>query len=299
MGMRECSRRLTRASGDCASSNVFKGVPVDWGPTFEHCGIGTTLARTGPNSLRFQAPAHLAIVMLSPQPVRELALSSDRSLRFLAPAGSIEIVPAATDLFASWSAPKTNLLTAIDPTVLSELAGSEFDRVDYELHPPRVGLVDGKARMICEMIGGELESQEANALYLDSLHIIFTMHLLRNYSSIEKTSTPIHQGGLTAKAWRNVNDYIHTNLQSDLSISELARIANLSQSHFIRAFRKTVGQPPHRYVLECRLKSAENLIMTTAKSLSEIARQVGFSSHSHLTTSMRRYRNVTPSELRR
>ncbi|MFC5386816.1 helix-turn-helix domain-containing protein [Aquamicrobium segne] len=241
----------------------------------------------------------MAIVMLSPQPVRELAVSSDRSLRFLAPAGSIEIVPAATDLFASWRAPKTNLLTAIDPTVLSELAGSEFDRVDYELHPPRVGLVDEKARMISEMIGWELESQEANALYLDSLHIVFAMHLLRNYSSIEQTSALIHQGGLTANAWRNVNDYIHANLQSDLSISELARIANLSQSHFLRAFRKTVGQSPHRYVLECRLKSAEQLIVTTTKSLSEIARQVGFSSHSHLSSSMRRYRNLTPSELRR
>src|SRR5690606_15488520 len=116
--MRECSRQGTRASGDCDSSNLFKGVPVDWGPTFEHRGIGTTLTRTGPNSLRFQAPAHLAIVMLSPQPVRKLALNSDRSLCFLAPAGSIEIVPAATDLFASWSVPKTNLLTSIDPTVL-------------------------------------------------------------------------------------------------------------------------------------------------------------------------------------
>src|SRR5690606_708365 len=117
------------------------------------------------------------------------------------------------DVFASWSAPKTNLLTAIHPTVLSELAGSEFDRVEYELHPPRAGLVDEKARMISELIGCELESQDSNDLYLDSLHIVFAMHLLRNYSSIEQTSALIHRGGLTANAWRNVNDYIHTNLQ--------------------------------------------------------------------------------------
>jgi len=237
--------------------------------------------------------------MLSPQPVRKLALNSDRSLCFLAPAGSIEIVPAATDLFASWSVPKTNLLTSIDPTVLSELAGSEFDRVDYELHPPHAGLVDKKARMISEMIGWELESQEVNALYLDSLHIVFAMHLLRNYSSIKQTSTLVHRGGLTTYAWSNVNDYIHANLQSDLSISELARIAKLSQSHFLRAFRRTVGLSPHRYVLDCRLKLAKHLIITTNLPLSDIALRVGFSSHSHLTSSMRRYCNITPSELRR
>lgn len=297
--MWECSRQRIHASRKCSAASVFKGIPIDWGPTFEHRGIGTTLAHTGPNAIRFRAPAHLALVMLSPQPNREMALSSDRSLRFLAPAGSLEIIPVTTDLFASWSAPKISSLTAIDPIVLSNLAESEFNRVDFELHPPRAGLVDEKARMLAEMIGHEIDSQEANILCIDSLHIVFSMHLLRNYSSIERTSALVHRGGLTANAWRNVDDYIHAHLQSGLSISELAGIANLSQSHFLRAFRKTVGQSPHRYVLECRLHLAEQMIVTTTKSLSEIARQVGFSSHSHLATSMRRYRNVTPSELRR
>lgn len=297
--MRKHSRERRCASGDCSAAGLLKEIPSDWGPKFENRGIATALTHTGPNSIRYQAPAHLAIVMLTPQPFREVAVSSDRLVRFLAPAGSVEIIPVATDIFASWGAPKKSLLTAIDPDVLSNLAGSEFDRVDYDLHPPPAGLVDEKAKMLAEMIGSEIAAKEANTLYLDSLHIVFSMHLLRKYSSIERPPALVHRGGLTANAWRNVNDYIRANLQSNLSISELAGIANLSQSHFLRAFRKTAGQSPHRYVLECRLSLAEQMIVTTTKSLSEIARQVGFSSHSHLATSMRRYRDVTPSELRR
>lgn len=297
--MEDDSRRRMHDSGGFSDASLLKDIPSDWGPTFENRGIGNALTRTGPNAIKYQAPAHLALVMLTPQPVREMALSSDRARRFLAPAGSIEIIPAATDVFASWSAPKTSLLTAINPTALSDLAGSEFDRVDYELHPPRAGLVDEKARTLAEMIGCEIASQGINTLYLDSLNIVFSMHLLCSYSSIQRTPTLVHRGGLTAKAWRDVNDYIHAHLQSDLSIAQLARIANLSQSHFLRAFRKTVGQPPHRYVLECRLHFAEGLIVTTNKSLSEIALRVGFSSHSHLATNMRRYRDIAPSELRR
>lgn len=297
--MWKCSQQPNRVSEDYASSNLFEGIPINWGPTFEHCGIGTALSRTSPNSLRFKAPAHLAIIMLSPQPIRELSLNSDRSLRFLAPAGSIEIIPATTELFASWSAPKTSLLTAIHPNVISELAASEFDRVDYELHSPRPGLVDEKAKLIAEMIGSEVVSPVTNTLYLESLHIILAMHLIRNYSSIEQASSLVHRGGLTTYAWRNVNDYIQANLQSNLSVLELAKIAKLSQSHFLRAFRRTVGLSPHRYLVECRLKLAQHLIITTNLSLSDIALRVGFSSHSHLTSSMRRYHNIMPSELRR
>lgn len=281
-----------------ATASPLKNIPSDWGPTYENRGLGAALTRTGSNTIKFHTPAHLAIVMLTPQPIREIALNKGRIRRFLAPVGSIDIIPASTDLFSSWSVPKTSLTMAINPDALSEIAGGEFDQVNYELHPPRAGLVDEKAKILAEMICCEIDSKTPNKLYLDSLNFAFSMHILRKYSSIERTSTFFHRGGLTTKAWRDVNEYIHEHLQSDLSIAQLARVAHLSQSHFLRAFRKTVGQSPHRYVLECRLHLAEQLIVTTNKSLSEIARHVGFSSHSHLAASMRRYRDTAPSELR-
>ena len=279
---------------------LLKDIPADWGPKFKGQSGSAALSRIGPNSIEYEVRSHMALVMLTPQAGREFACNSDRRLRFRAPAGSLEIFPANTDICASWNEPKKSVLVAFEPSTLAEMAGLDFDRVDFELHPPRAGLVDERAKMFAEMISSEMETGKgANSIYLDALFTVFSMHLLRNYSSAESSPPPAHRGGLAARAWRNVIDYIHAHLQDELPISELARVAGLSTSHFLRAFRQTAGQPPHRYIVDLRLRLAKQLIETTTKPLPEIAQLTGFSSHSHLSSSMRRHWATKPSEMRR
>jgi len=281
-------------------NNLLKDVPVGWGPRFEFGNAAVTYTRVDPNVIEFEAPAHMALVMFSPQPGREVALGTDRRSTFLAPAGSVEIIPASAELFARWTTPKENLLVALEPCRLARLAQSEFDRANLDLQPPREGYIDRKALFIAEMIRDELVSDLiANPIYLDSLVTIFSIHLLRNYSSSVGWPTTVHRGGLSARSWREVSDYIDANLKGDLCIETLAAVTQLSPSHFLRAFRQTVGQPPHRYILERRLSLGEKLVVSTDMSLADIAVSCGFSSHSHFSSAMRRWRNMRPSELRR
>jgi len=281
-------------------SDLLKSIPVDWGPRFECGSAAATFTRVDPDTIEFEAPAHMALVMFTPQPGRVTALQSDRRANFLAPAGTLEIVPATAEFYASWTTPKENLLVALQPRRLKALAQEEFGRKSFELRPPRTGFIDRKALMIADMIRDELTSPEpANPVYLDSLLTVFSTHLLRHYSSAAKQPAPPHRGGLSTRSWRDVSDFIDANLMSDLRIETLARVAELSPSHFLRAFRQTVGQPPHRYILELRIKKAEQLILLTDRSLVEIAAACGFSSHSHLSSTMKRLRHTSPSELRR
>nr|WP_274709225.1 helix-turn-helix domain-containing protein [Nitratireductor luteus] len=134
---------------------------------------------------------------------------------------------------------------------------------------------------------------------MDSLLTVFSTYLLRNYSTLQDCPAAPHRGGLPPKAWRDVRDYIRTNIGERLSIEQLALLAGLSPSHFIRAFKQTSGQSPHQYILTTRLELAERLVITTDLSLSQIAGITGFASHSHLTASMRRHKFTTPSTLRR
>lgn len=281
-------------------SDLLKNVPSHWGPRFECGSAAATFTRVDPNTIEFEAPAHMALVMFTPQPGRVIALHSDRRTNFLAPAGTLEIVPATADFHASWSTPKENLLVALQPRRLKALAQAEFGRTGFELQPPRSGFIDRKALVIAEMIRDELASQEtANPVYLDSMLTVFSIHLLRHYSSAAGQPAPPRRGGLSARSWRDVSDFIDANLMSDLRIETLSKEAKLSPSHFLRAFRQTVGQSPHRYVLELRTRKAEQLILSTEHSLGEIAAACGFSSHSHLSSTMRRLRQTSPSELRR
>jgi AraC family transcriptional regulator len=280
--------------------DLLKSIPDAWGPKFEAESGAATRTRTGPNEIGFRAPTHMALVLLTPQPDREVALNSDRKSVFMAPVGTVEIVPAGAELFARWRTTKENLLLAFAPDKLSRLAGLEFQTEDFEFRPPGEGHVDEKALLLANMIREEFQKGEpSNALYLDSLITVFSMYLLRDYSTLAKVPSQQSRGGLSSKAWRDVRDYIQANLDDELSVERLATVAGLSPSHFLRAFRQTAGQPPHKYVLATRLEMAEQLAISTDLPLSMVAKLAGFSNHSHMTAAMRQHKSITPSALRR
>ncbi|UXN62335.1 helix-turn-helix domain-containing protein [Phyllobacterium zundukense] len=87
-------------------------------------------------------------------------------------------------------------------------------------------------------------------------------------------------------------------MSENLSINDLARISRMSPSHFIRAFTLTFGMPPHQYLVNLRLKMAEKQLIETKLPISDIAFQTGFSSQSHLTNTMKRFKQLTPGKIR-
>src|SRR3954452_17379614 len=63
-----------------------------------------------------------------------------------------------------------------------------------------------------------------------------------------------------------------------LDVATLARIAHVSEAHFIRTFRATFGETPHRYLQRRRVERAMFLLRTTGRSVTEICLDVGFAS---------------------
>src|SRR6059058_1702081 len=63
-----------------------------------------------------------------------------------------------------------------------------------------------------------------------------------------------------------------------LDIPALARIAHVSEAHFIRTFRDTFGETPHRYLQRRRVERAMFLLVQTDRSVTEICLDVGFTS---------------------
>ena len=84
-----------------------------------------------------------------------------------------------------------------------------------------------------------------------------------------------------------------------LDVPTLARIAYVSEAHFIRQFRATFGETPNRYLQRRRVERAMFLLRTTDRSVTDICMDVGFSS---LGTFSRVFRDVvgeSPSVYRR
>ena len=84
-----------------------------------------------------------------------------------------------------------------------------------------------------------------------------------------------------------------------LDIPALARIACVSEAHFIRGFRATFGETPHRYLQRRRVERAMYLLRGTDLDVTDICFDVGFGS---LGTFSRTFRDIvgeTPSAHRR
>jgi AraC-like DNA-binding protein len=107
------------------------------------------------------------------------------------------------------------------------------------------------------------------------------------------------RGGLAPVVVRRVCEYIDSHLDEDLRLETLANTAHLSMSHFARAFRDTVGLPPHRYVLQRRIDRARQMLVDTETPLSEIAVGIGFADQSHFARHFHRLVGVAPGAFRR
>ncbi len=95
-----------------------------------------------------------------------------------------------------------------------------------------------------------------------------------------------------------VIDYINANLAAELSIVELARIAQASPFHFARGFKASTGVTPHQYVLERRIETAKSLLAAGHLSIADVSYACGFATQAHLTTVFRRLVGVTPKAYR-
>ncbi|MEH1099695.1 AraC family transcriptional regulator [Micromonospora sp. CPCC 205561] len=84
-----------------------------------------------------------------------------------------------------------------------------------------------------------------------------------------------------------------------LDIPALARIAYVSEAHFIRTFRATFGETPHRYLQRRRVERAMYLLLHTDRDVTDVCYAVGFSSLGTFSRTFRGIVGESPSTYRR
>jgi AraC-like DNA-binding protein len=84
-----------------------------------------------------------------------------------------------------------------------------------------------------------------------------------------------------------------------LDVPTLAAIACTSEAHFIRTFRATFGETPHRYLQRRRIERSMHLLRNTDHSVSRICLDVGFTSLGTFSRAFREIVGESPTEYRR
>jgi AraC family transcriptional regulator len=107
------------------------------------------------------------------------------------------------------------------------------------------------------------------------------------------------RGGLAGWQLARATEHIEARLSSTIKMDEVAQLIGLSTSQFARAFRRSIGMPPHRWHLNARIRHAQQLMFDTDLPLAEIALESGFADQSHFANTFTRLVGISPGVWRR
>jgi AraC family transcriptional regulator len=137
-----------------------------------------------------------------------------------------------------------------------------------------------------------------NSLMLDQFSLILGAHVLKTYAGLPPLGVA-KRGGLAPWQKRRAAEMIRQRLDGNIRLSQLARECGLSVSHFTRAFRKSFGVSPYRWLLERRIDYAKALLLTSDLPIANIALQSGFSDQAAFTRAFGRIVGDSPGRWKR
>lgn len=93
--------------------------------------------------------------------------------------------------------------------------------------------------------------------------------------------------------------YIENHYMDKITISDIAKEINLSDSHFMKYFKKTMGTTFITYLNDYRLTMTQRLLLSSDDSILEIAAETGFENLSYFNRIFKKRFGQTPSEYRK
>ncbi|MBD1909098.1 MULTISPECIES: AraC family transcriptional regulator [unclassified Leptolyngbya] len=247
------------------------------------------------------SPGQLEVNLLAPfefistrfQPGHGLAaFNSDKLTSYQSKPGGYDVVPRGTT-YRSIETTGFCIILAFKPSLTSRIMAEYAHETTIELLPGQVQSSTKGSRLAQALHHFFVDSQHVGgALYLESLATLVMGHVIWYRSSVSKRLKA--PDCLTPKQLRMMMEYVHSHLQSDVSLGHMASSVGVSSYYLAHAFKATTGLSPHQYVLRCRIEQAQRLLRTTQMPIVAIAYEVGFGNQSHMTTVFRKMLNTTP-----
>ena len=236
---------------------------------------------------------------LAPRPVHYVQAQGGNTFTGLWNKGDMTIATANTPFFARWADEEHFLLIRIPTQFVQAIATETLPQDPNRLElAPAFMVRNPQIGAIATLLSTELHQNPSSShLYLDSLANVLTVNLLRHHA----TTTPeprVYEGGLPPRQLRYVLDYIDSHLDQEIKLAQLADLLDISQFHFSRLFKQSIGVSPHQYLIQQRVERAKQLLKKTKQSIVEIALDCGFNSHSHLSKQFRQLTGMTPKAYR-
>ena len=280
--------------------------------------IGDTFQAVGPGSPRgaihvehLQNPPgegschfeneHALFVSLAPRPIQYVQSQDGKTFSGLYRPGDMLITPANVPLTLQWEGEENCIEVRLTDQFLRKVAmetlSQDCDRLTLR---PEFQVRNAQIESIARMLFTEVQQGEGalgTQLYVDSLANVLAVNLLRHHAT-RNPQLPIYEGGLPPRQLQSVLNYIDAYLDQNLKLENLAKLLDMSQFHFSRLFKQSIGLSPYQYLIQQRVERAKQLLKQTKHPITEIAFLCGFNSHSHLSKQFRQATGMTPKAYR-
>ena len=165
--------------------------------------------------------------------------------------------------------------------------------------PLQLGLHDDHVADLCKRLIRQAElGQPFGSAYVEALSLTLSTYLqglLARRGDAGEARAP----RLTDADRQRIQGYVHEHLAREVTTKDLAEMTGYSLHHFARLFKNTLGLPPHRYLLDCRVNAAREHLAAGALPLAEIALRCGFGNQAHFTGIFKLRTGLAPGEYRR
>jgi len=215
--------------------------------------------------------------------------------------------PIATQAIVSLALDETEYAVSADDAIDVFVPRAPFDTVADEhgteriatlpLHP---GMAVGDSVMFhlgaCLAHATE-PAAPSNPAVIDQIAMALNSHLALKYGGMRPPPPPAN-GSLSPWQLRLARARFNRNLDGGISLEEIADDCGLSVSHFSRAFSRSTGLAPHRWLTQRRIEIAKDLVLDGVTPLAQIALDCGFSDQSHFTRVFSNMTGLTPGRWR-
>jgi AraC-like DNA-binding protein len=241
---------------------------------------------------------YAVLLQLREQSNRELFIDGKCVHRGSYAARTTSIVNHIEKPVANLLSPFDNLIFIVSQSALDDLADERGTPRIGQLRCMTGGVFDETVWHLGNALLPALERpQEVGTLYAEQVMLAATTYFAQAFGGLRPGKDKL--GMLAPWQLRRATEAMTSLPVDDLSLGELASQCGLSVSYFVRAFKQSTGDPPHRWMLRHRIERSKPLLAQSEATLAEIAVLCGFADQSHYTRMFKSFVGVTPAIWRR
>lgn len=147
------------------------------------------------------------------------------------------------------------------------------------------------------MLAAVAQGQGGSPLLLDQIALAFCTHLAATYGNRQQRILPASR--LAPWQERLALEFLAASDDDAASIKAAADHCRLSQTYFVRAFKRSFHMTPHQWLMRRRLEKARDLLKNTTLPVAEVSRLCGFGDAAYFSRLFQSRMGISPSAYRR